>query len=107
MSLRTSGHAELHAQHVAIGGKKRTSRWGRWLIIARIGGTCQTKRVGRVDQPPHGITRCRELIEVLVALIDRDPVVRDRLAVAYVEKIVALVVCRSPIIRWRMKRPRI
>ena len=50
-----------------------------------------------MDQPPHGITRCRELIAVAVAQIDCDPVVRDRLvhpaleiAVAYVEKIVAL-----------------
>jgi hypothetical protein len=56
-------------------------------------------RVGkcRVDHPPHSITRCRELIAVAVAQIDRDPVVRDRLvdpaleiAVAYVEKIIAL-----------------
>ena len=46
---------------------------------------------------PHGITRCRELIAVAVAQIDRDPVVRDRLvdpalkiAVAYLEKIIAL-----------------
>ena len=51
----------------------------------------------RVDHPPHGITRCGELIAVAVAQIDRDPVVRDRLvelaleiAVAYVEKIIAL-----------------
>jgi hypothetical protein len=50
-----------------------------------------------VDHPPHGITLFRELIAVAVAQIDRDPVVRDRLvelaleiAVAYVEKIIAL-----------------
>src|SRR5262245_5154892 len=51
----------------------------------------------RVDHPPRGITRCRELIAVAIAQIDRDPVVRDRLvepalkiAVAYVEKIITL-----------------
>ena len=51
----------------------------------------------RVDHPPCGITRSRKLIAVAVAQIDRDPVVRDRLvypaleiAVAYIEKIIAL-----------------
>jgi hypothetical protein len=51
----------------------------------------------RVNRPSCGITRCRELIAVAVARIDRDPVVRDRLvdpaleiAVTYIEKIIAL-----------------
>ena len=51
----------------------------------------------RVDHPPCEITRCRELISVAVAQIDRDPVVRNRLvdssleiAIAYIEKIIAL-----------------
>ena len=51
----------------------------------------------RVDHPPCGITSCRELISVAVAQIDCDPVVRDRLvdpaleiAIAYIEKIIAL-----------------
>ena len=51
----------------------------------------------RVDHPPCGITRCRELIAVAVVGINRDPVVRDRfvdpaleVAIAYVEKIIAL-----------------
>ncbi len=48
-------------------------------------------------RPAHGIARSRELIAVTVAQIHRDPVVRDclvesalKIAVAYVEKIIAL-----------------
>ena len=66
----------------------------------------------RVDHPPHGITRCGELIAVAVAQIDRDPVVRDRLVELALEIAVAYragnrrrvrrknhcaEVCRSPV----------
>jgi hypothetical protein len=53
--------------------------------------------MGRVDRPACGVSRCRELIAVAVAQIDRDPVVCDclvdpalEIAVANVEKIIAL-----------------
>ena len=57
----------------------------------------------RVDHPPHGITRCRELIAVAVVRVDRYPFVRDGLvdpvleiAVTYVEKIIA----QKHAVRW-------
>lgn len=60
------------------------------------------------DHPPCGITRCGELISVAVARVDCYPVVRDRLvesaleiAIAYIEKIIALkhAACRYPVTR--------
>ena len=51
----------------------------------------------RINHPPHGIARCRELIAVAVAQIDGDPIVGDRLVdpaleitVANFKKIIAL-----------------
>jgi hypothetical protein len=51
----------------------------------------------QVDRLAYGVSRCRELIAVAVAQIDRDPVVCDclvdpalEIAVANVEKIIAL-----------------
>ena len=60
----------------------------------------------RVGHLPQGIPSRRELIAVAVVRINRDPVVCDRLidpalkiAIAYVEKIIALkcTACRYPI----------
>ena len=81
--FRGQSRHHLFAAHMSADDPKRTSP------VLRFDD--------RMNHPPDGVSRCRELIAVAVSQIDGDPIVGDRLVnaaleitVAHFKKIIAL-----------------
>lgn len=80
--------------------RTRRDVWRPIIIgaVLNFATSVQTKLiVGWVYRPPYGVARCRKLIAIAIASVDRDPVVCDRhvdptleIAIADAAKVIAL-----------------
>ena len=95
--MAQSGHPELDRTCLLLGVKRTCAFVLQMCILTQSGHAPVLRFDDRMNHPPDGVSRCRELIAVAVSQIDGEPVVGDRLVnaaleitVAHFKKIIAL-----------------